>query len=388
MENKTPQTETLQVGAEVQLANGKSVVDRSTEQETDAQASTGASPVRNKKVKSPKDFTPVYTDSEKARLDEVTKVCKQAILEAPEKYDGAVSFGSNCAVSLTRYKKNGGVFCTPVVNRSHGADQRTTGESIMTYGSQHPLMIITIQMATASGIAYERFANDKDTDKPIPDAALVLLDGNGRINYLLTIPDEKWPDVWGVFPSMDAAGYFNIPRAFDVINTKVSVWKTQDLVSKLIIMEGEETHEGWKKINDLVNHGYKYQAACQLVTLGSDRLKKNEVTPSNQADTFKYFDCSEKILVALKERFVDDSVLKTKALPMVVSTSWGKLRDLYGQNEATEDFVEFVKTLDDTTVLAIKNAKNTKGGPSKDEHRKNVFSEAFDSFLNTHKKNE
>lgn len=344
-------------------------------------------PKRLKKVQEKKDFKPIYSDDEKEMLEQISLICMEEIEKAPSVYSG-VAFGQNCIVDLRSFRKGGGVLLTPEVNRTHGNDQRTTGESMMTNGAQHPLMIMTIKMADAAGILCKRFENDPNQYDMIPDDSLVILDGNGRINYLMEFPVEKWPEIWGVFPSPDSAGYYNLPVSFDVINTKVSVWKTQDLVSKRIIMEGQKTHEGWLLIDRLVKNGFKYQAACQLATLQPDRLKKDKVNSGKADDTFKYFTNAKLILTALKDKFASDEVLKTKAVPMVVSSLWGSLRDKHGAERATEIFVNFINSLSSDAVKNMNEAKNLKGGASRDEQRRTMFEDAFQSYINENPENE
>lgn len=332
---------------------------------------------------SEKDYTPVYTDTKKKELQTITDICNKEIAEATTRYNG-IPFGNNSIINLTEVIKKGtGVVC-PKVNRTHGKDQSTTGESLMSDSPQHIILIITVKMSSAAGIECERFPNDPNNGKPISDDDIVIIDGNGRIDYLLSLPTEKWPTVWAAFISPDAAGYYNIPRAFDVINTKVAIWKTQDLVAKRILMDGDNVHEGWTLVNDLINkHGWKYQAATQFLTLMSDRLKKDAVSNRKASEIFMYFDCAKEILAAFRNKFGTDTdkVLGTKAVPMVVSSLWGKLRDKSGVDKATELFVNFVSTLDIAIVSSIIVAKSKRGGVNRDEQRRVLIENAFNAYF-------
>lgn len=362
------------------------------DQVEDDQANSGASPEDKKtekvKVEPQKDYKPAYTDEEKRYLQEVTDVVKAEISEAPVRY-GAIPFGNNVVISLKKFVKLGGILASPKINRVHtSSDMKATGESLLSHGSQHILLVISAKVAVIAGIDYERFANDPDKDKPFPENALilVLLDGNGRINFLMNLPIEEWPEIYAVFPSADAAGYYNITRAFDVINTKVTVWKSQDMVLKRLLAEGTKAHPGWDMINSLVKKGYMYQAACELATLKTDRVKKDEIVNGDANDTFIHYESASKIFEALKVAIGEgkDKTLKTKAFPMLVSSLWGKLSAKFGDDRATEYFVQFIDGLAENKVKAIIEAKTKKGKPSRDEQRKQILEQEFYTFVGAH----
>ncbi len=357
------------------------------EQGSDAQLPTAEGEVgqrkKTKKEAEEKDFKPTYSNEKKKELEVVTKVCEEEInrVQADPTY-AAVSFGNgeNAVIDLRTAFKKGVNFCTPLVNRKHGKDQVNTGESLLSYGPQHPMIVITSKMADAAGMEYTTFDGKKETS----DNALVFNDGNGRIAYLLGVEPEKWPAVYAVFPSKDACGYFNIPKAMEVINTQVSVWKTQDMVQKRLLEEGNKAHEGWSLINDLVKKGYMYQAACQLVTLGTDRIVKRDVTGGQADIIFSHYDSAVKVYEALKARIGegDDKTLKTKAFTKEVSVLWGKLQKKGGDDTATTNFVEFIGKLDKTKVEKIKAAKADKSkGTTKDGERIKILDEEFYKFV-------
>ena len=246
-------------------------------------------------------------------------------------------------------------------------------------------------MAEATGIKAVRFSNDPDKDKPIPadPKALVVLDGNGRMNYLLGVEPNLWPEITAVFPRKNRAGYYDFPTCINCINTDVSKWKTQDFVQKLILEEGTDTHEGWKMINQLVRQGYGYQAACQLATLETDRIQKNKVCAGDSKSVFLHFESSSKIFEVLSERFSKDlTPIKTKEFTKEVSAQWKLLQKNYGDSEATVHYVNFLKeTLTDIFVKSIQEAKvvkGTKGKISKDEVRKNTLQKAFYQYVGKH----
>lgn len=357
-------------------------VQNSAEQEKDAQAIAGASPADKVADSKKKDNKPVYEGEEKVKLAELTKVCEEEIARVIEdpKY-GAVPYasGSNCLVDLRKvYDK----LYTPEVNREHGKDQEKTGESLLSYGAQHVLLVITVRMAKHAGLLPTNFKNSPNTDKPIGDDGLVLLDGNGRINYLMNIPVEDWPEIYGVFPTKDASGFFSLNRVFDIINTQMSVWKTQDMVQKRLLMDGSSAHPGWGFIQGLVKKGYKYQAACQLATLFTDRIKKGQVTGGDATAVFTHYKSAQIIYKVLLDRFGEDSdCLKTKEFTKELNTLWGKLQKKSGDDAATETFVKFLKGLPAAKVKAVNEAKNIKGGASKDEQRKDILTQEFYKFI-------
>ena len=158
--------------------------------------------------------------------------------------------------------------------------------------------------------------------------------------------------------------------------------KTQDMVQKRLLDEGDEAHEGWLFINQLVKKGYKYQAACQTATLGNDRIQKKLVNTGDSDCIFAHFESAKTIHSALVEKFGegDDKVLKTKEFTKEVSILWGQLQRMSGDEVATKAFIEFIETITDDKVLEIVNAKNIRtetSRKSKDEIRKEVLDTLF-----------
>ena len=338
------------------------------------------------KMKKPaKKYVPNYSDEKKAELEHITTVGEEELQRLMAcSNDMVTPFGKeNVIVDLTAFIRQGGDVVTPVVNRAHGKDQVSTGESILTYGAQRPLLFITAKMAKAAGMAVVRFTNDKSA-RPITDDALVIVDGNGRMNYLFCLEDSERPQFYGTFIVKDSLGYYNPRKAMEVINTECVMWKTQDMVQKRQLEDGGQAHEGWSFISKLVNKmGYNYQAACQTATLATDRIKKGAVTDGDAKTIFSHFKSAVIIHDALVAKFGegDDKTLKTKEFTKEISVLWNKLQRRGGDDTATEQFVKFIDGLKDAKVKEIKEAKNVKGGLKKDDIRKNILNEQFNQFI-------
>lgn len=337
-----------------------------------------------KKEAPKKDYKPDYSKEKKEELAIVTKIGEEE-LQRLMTYSNDVVFpigADNMVINLMAFIRNGGVVVTPVVNREHGKDQERTGESILTYGAQRQLLFITKRMADAAGMAVTRFSNDKSA-MPIPDDALVMLDGNGRMNYIFGLEDSMKPNLYAAFIVKDALGYYNPRKVMEVINTEIVIWKTQDMVQKRQLEDGEGAHEGWSLIQQLIKKGYKYQSACQCVTLTTDRIKSKEVTTGDSSAIFIHFKSAKRIHNALVERFGEgeDNTLKTKEFTKEISILWNKLQRKSGDDMATEHFIKFIQGLKDSKVNEIKNAKTVKGGLKKDDIRKNILNEQFNQFI-------
>lgn len=342
--------------------------------------------VEGSKIQKPtKEYKPNYSDEDKAELQNVTKVGAEELLRLLSYPSNMVTpYGNeNVILDLTAFIRYGGNVVTPAVNRAHGKDLFSTGESIRKYGAQRPLLIITAKMARAAGMKIARFPNDKSTE-PIPDDALVIIDGNGRVDYFFTLEDSDRPQFYATFIVKDSLGYYNPRKAMEVINTERVMWKTQDMVQKRQLEDGEQAHEGWSFIHELVNKkGYNYQAACQSATLATDRIKKRDVTEGDAKIIFSHFKSAKTIHEALVTKFGegDDKTLKTKEFTKEVSSLWNKLQRKGGDDTATKLFIKFIDGLKDTKVKEIKEAKNVKGGLKKDDIRKNILNEQFNQFV-------
>ena len=347
-----------------------------------------------KKTKPAPDYSLNYSDEKKKELERVTRVGDAEIKRVREDPRfPAIPFGDNAIINLKEAALNGVRFKTPKVNRKHGKDESATGESLMKHGAQHPFIVITEKMAEAAGIKVTRFSND-DPTKPFNGSGytLIILDGNGRCNFILGLEGgpEKWPDVYAIFPTKNRAGFYDIPKSFEVMNTQVTVWKPGDLMIKRILEEGSECHPGWKAIKGLEQKGYLYQAACELMTLGTDRIKTSEITSGDAKTIFRHYDSAVNIHNALVAKFSegDDKVLKTKAFPGKISELWQNLQAPKGDAPATEYMVEFINQFPQDKVKAIQDAKGHKGKDgvrvTKDAVRIGILETQFNEYLKQH----
>ncbi len=382
----------------------------SAEQDSQAQASTGASPEESKsgkksagkktasvpkKTKPAPDYSLNYSDEKKKELERVTKVGDAEIKRVREDPRfPTIPFGDNAMINLKEAALNGVGFKTPEVNRKHGKDEASTGESLMKHYPHHPFIVITEKMAEAAGIKVKRFSND-DPTKPFNGSGytLIILDGNGRCNFLLGLEGgpKEWPDVYAIFPPKNRAGYYDIPKSLEVMNTKVTVWKTSDYLIKRILEEGVKSHKGWKAINQLVQKGYNYQAACELMTLRTDRITQNEITSGNAKKIFLHYDSAVKVHNTLVKRFcegVKDKTLKTKAFPAKVSELWLDLQAKKGDAPATDYMIEFINQFPQDKVKEIWDAKGYKGDDgakvTKDAVRIGILETQFNEYLKQH----
>ena len=370
----------------------------SAEQDSQAQATTGAGPEEKKdgkkatkKTKNSKDkkYTLEYPDDVKAALKVITDVFNAEIerfIKDPNSFAIPYNGKKNAIVDITQGVRNGSYKVAGFAeNRVHGRDEKTTGESLMTYQPQHPLIIMTRKMAEAAGLTPTLLPSDKSgslTDKHV----IIPFDGGGRLDFLQSIEPEKWPPLFGVFPTADMNGLFNPRKLLEIINTQVKTWDTPNFLVKRIMEEGKDGHQGWQSIQNLLHKGYNYQAACELMTLKTDRIPKSVINNGKAEDVFKQHEHAVKIHNALIKQFGegDDKTLKTKAFPAEISRIWDKLRDMVGVKTATEHVLKFINQLTTGQVQEITNAKSKDDGGgtiSKDEHRINLLKKAFEDFM-------
>lgn len=341
----------------------------------------GADKKTVKSMKSP-DYKLNYSDEKKKELSLVKDIVLEEIKRvSSDSLYGATTFagGSNAVVEVSQAHQNGVYLAAADVNREHGSDEAKTGASIMLYGMQHPILIITYKMAMAAGIKVKHFKFDPDQTHEWNDNDLVLLDGHGRIDFLLSIEKDKWPQVYGVFPSPDKEGFYDLTKLMAEINVNVSKWATQDLVQKRRLEEGVKAHEGWGMIDELVKKGYKYQAACQAVTLETDRIKVSDVNGGDAKVIFANYTSAIKVHEALVTKF-GENVLKTKEFSREVSSLWKDLVGKGGNDFAVTHMLSFIEAISPATVSAINNAKKSDKGVSKDEQRKQLLKDAFDLY--------
>lgn len=387
-------TEAAPVQGTVVESNNPNKVDEETQAASNATGTSvtnGAKKSAGGEKKEKKDFIPKYTRDEVEKLSKIKAIFEEEterILDDEDYAATPFSQGSNAILDLNAAVANGIILLTPEVNRTHGKDEVSTGDSIMIHGAQHPLIVVPIKTAEAAGIRPVRFTNDPDRDKPIPEdaKALVVLDGNGRVNYLLKEELSEWPPISTVLPRKNRAGFIDLPACITSINTDIVKWKTPDFVQKRILDEGKSTHEGWTEINRLVRQGFGYQAACQITTLGTDRVLKSVVCKGDTKDVFMHYESAKRIQTVLWEKFSKDfTPLKTKELSREIANEWKLMQKKYGDEVATNHYINFLnEALTEGFVKKIQEAKSEKsdkGKVTKDEIRKNQLRTAFDRFV-------
>lgn len=344
-------------------------------------------PKKKAKVKPVADFKPDYAgDATKVqRLKEYTVEVEREIDAVVEQKDiyGSVRVGEGVVIDLSRAVKNGIHLFGMSVNREHGKDEQKTGASILADGAQSWVEVETYKIAKLYGIKVRHLTNDADQTSDPEDTSLVLIDAHGRLNFLMQYDVNEWPSLYAHFPAKDALGYYNINKIMELINVNSRSWSTAEFVQKRILEDGDGTHKGWWRIVELVKRGYNYQAACQLCTLGKDRIKKTEVIKGDASVIFENYDEALLISEALIDRFGEgeDKTLKTKAFSMEVSELWGLLPKNNGNKDATEQFLKFIRSLSDEKVAKIKNAKRSKKGVTKDEVRRQLLDAEFNQFV-------
>ena len=348
----------------------------------------GRKPKTSSKVKTLKpvsSYVPEYSADEKETLARNTETVVREInrIIAESGRYGSVRFGSNVLIDLRHAVSNGVRIFGVAVNREHGKDQQTTGASVLTNGAQEYLIGITYVVAKAFGIDCRHLTNDADQTAEPSDGDIVLLDGHGRMNFLMSYPVDEWPEIYLHFPNKDAFGYYNVAKCLEVINTDRKQWGTPDFMQKRIVEEGIKTHKGWILINDMMKKGYKYQAACQLVTLKPDRITKREIIKGKANDIFAYYDYAVEIYEALRAKLGDgdDKTLKTKEFTKEITVLWGRLRDMKGNSWATEKLIGFIKGISEDTVAKILSARKTADGVTKDENRRRILDYEFEIFM-------
>lgn len=337
-----------------------------------------------------KRLAPNYSKEEQEVLKQQTDVVEaeiQRVISDPRYYATPFTGGQNCIINIKEAVADGIEIATPKINRIHGKDKQKTGESIEKYGAQCVLIGITAAMARAVGLEITSFKSQKGN---IDDSAIVIIDGNGRLDYLMNLPIAEWPDLYATFPNPDANGFYNIAKVYEEINTNIKTWGTQDFMQKRLLEEGTSCHKGWEMVNELLRKGYLYQAACETATLNIDRIKKGEILSASGDYVFANYYSAVQIHDSLVKKFGEgeDKILKTKHIPMLVSTLWRGLQRESGNAIATEKFVAFIEQLSDDVVNQMQAAKATKtdtGKVSKDEHRKAIFEKAYKDYFQSEK---
>ena len=166
------------------------------------------------------------------------------------------------------------------------------------------------------------------------------------------------------------------------MNINVCKWKTQDMVQKRLMKDGNEAHIGFKKIHELVKNGYKYQAACHACTLRNDRIKVRDVNEGSANEIFEHYQYAITIHGALVNKFGegDDKILKTKEFPKRISELWRKLMTIQGAEWATDKMLVFIEGITPEQVDDLLNTPREKDGVKRDDLRKNKLNMMFDWY--------
>jgi hypothetical protein len=287
-------------------------------------------------------------------------------------------------LNLTAAVRDGIELSTPSYNRAHGKDKERTSKSIEEIGLQHPLIVATSAMADAAGMPVKRFPTDPKKDSPL-GSSLTIIDGNGRIEGLLSKPIEERPEIYAVFPSLDANDQMNLKKLYVHINMNVSTWGGPDFLV-LKVME-PKPHEAWTFIKGLQDKGYGHTASNVLATLKKGNITKTQLTKVDldEEKLFDRFKFAKKILALLVMTFGEENdVLKTKQVPEEIAGCLQDLVEKDGIDKAVETMLAFLKSLKSDQVAAITGAKG-KAGSSKHDVRVSLFHNYFNEYIVTHK---
>ena len=334
------------------------------------------------------DTPPTEEDlSEVEQREQETKVYfaeVERILADPRYHAIRLPGGKGVIMNLTAAVRDGIELSTPSYNRAHGKDKERTAKSIEEIGLQHPLIVATSAMADAAGMPVKRFSTDPKKDSPL-GPSLAIIDGNGRIEELLSTAIEEWSDVYAVFPSLNAAGKMHLKKAYVHININVATWGGPDFLV-LKVME-PEPHEAWTFIKGLQDKGYGHTASNVLATLKKGNITKTQLTKVDldEAKLFDRFESAKKIHAQLVETFGEENdVLKTKQVPEEMVDCLQGLVEKDGIDKAVETMLAFLKSLNSDQVAAITGAKG-KAGSSKHDVRVSLFHNYFNEYIVTHK---
>lgn len=308
----------------------------------------------------------------------------ERILADPRYHAMHLPGGKGVILNLTAAVRDGIELSTPSYNRAHGKDQERTATSIEEIGMQHPLIVATSAMAEAAGMPVKRFSTDPKKDSPL-GMSLPVIDGNGRLLPLMKKPIEEWPEVYAVFPSLDAKGQMDLKKVYVHINMNVAPWGGPDFLV-LKVME-PEPHEAWTYIKALQDKGYGHTASNVLAKLKKGNITKTQLTKVDldENELFERFESAKKIHAQLVETFGEENdVLKTKQVPEEMVNCLQGLVEKDGIDKAVERMLAFLKSLKSDQVAAIIGAKG-KAGASKHVVRVSLFHNLFNEYIVTHK---
>ncbi len=327
------------------------------------------------------DYSPQYDDMYKIKLEKLTKLHEIELERIAQDERYCVLRDCNnkvVGVDLTATVKKGIKLYKLTVNRVHGNDEKLTGLSIMRYGAQEALTIVSVKVALENGLELEAFDNTEGVD----DAGLAVVNGIGRTEFLSKIDINEWPRLLATFVQPDNNGLIDPCTALAEMNINVCKWKTQDMVQKRLMKDGNEAHIGFKKIHELVKNGYKYQAACHACTLRNDRIKVRDVNEGSANEIFEHYQYAITIHGALVNKFGegDDKILKTKEFPKRISELWRKLMTIQGAEWATDKMLVFIEGITPEQVDDLLNTPREKDGVKRDDLRKNKLNMMFDWY--------
>lgn len=323
---------------------------------------------------------PLYSPEKKKELAHITDIEKseRERIKSDERYHALTdSDGNIWGVLIYLAIQSGVKFYKPRVNREHGKDKEKTGMSIRMYGTQEALTVCTAKAALAAGLDLVSFTDPKEE---IDIDGLVIINGNGRMEYLSQIDQKDWGIIIATFIVPDALDYYNPCDAFAQMNLYNTPWKAKDMAQKRMLSD-DNPHPGWAMIDKLTKNHYNYQAACQVVTLGTDRIKAKEADSGDSNAIFRDYDDAIKIYDAVIHRFGDVESIKGKFFTQCISQCWANLRKDNGNAKATTDMVAFIEQLSGEVINNINTATNKKGEPNKDQKRANLLEAAFKAYF-------
>lgn len=351
MENKTPKQNVTADVEQQQLSAAESLA-----QPINSQATS-----KKGKVKEPR----VYSETEQVHLDLVKTVFQKeftALLANPMLEVMAYS-DHNAIINLTKAIESGVGIYMPKVNRKHGKDMFSTGESICNDGAQALLLVIPLSVALAAGMEIVRFSSDKSTED-IGESGLVSINGNGRLEYILSLEPDKRPTLYATLIEPNKQGYYDVPQAMSVINEYQSQWKTQDKMTKKIMEMGTNANPYLVATRQLVNRGFNYQAACQLTTLKPDRITSKFLESGNWDEIFVYGMQAVKVREALFNTFGKaEPMFKKKPFTQKICQIFDLLLKSQGGDPdvACSILVNFITTIEAEQIAKIKECKKAKG---------------------------
>ena len=327
----------------------------------------------------------VLTEDEQRKHEtEVYNAEVARVLADPRYHAQSLPGEKGVILNLTAAVRDGIELSTPSYNRAHGKDLDRTAKSIEEISLQHPLIVATSAMAEAAGMPVKRFDTDPNKDRPL-SLSLTIIDGNGRARPLLKMPVDEWPDVYAVFPSLDANNQMNLKKVYVHINMNVSTWGGPDFLV-LKVME-PEPHEAWTYIKGLQDKGYGHTASNVLARLRKGNITKTQLTKVDldEAKLFERFEYAKKVHAQLVETFGEDTdVLKTKQVPEEMVDRLEDLVQDAGLEKAVEKMIAFLKSLKSDEVASITGAKG-KAGTTKHVVRVAMFHNLFQKYKDTHK---